>query len=150
MIRDNSRQMGQLIDGVLAFSRFFFNETAATEIDTTALAQRVFEELHAGSGGRAVAFQLSPLPAATGDPTLIRQAWANLLSNAIKFSGRRADPVIEVSGNEDGHSRVYCVRDNGAGFDMQYYDKLFRVFQRLHSAGEFPGTGVGLAIVQRV
>lgn len=150
VIRDNSRQMGQLIDDLLAFSRLGRKPLAVTEIDMTALAQRVFEELQAGSGGRATALRLSPLPAATGDPTLIRQAWVNLLSNAIKFSGQRADPVIEVSGNEDGHSRVYCVRDNGAGFDMQYYDKLFRVFQRLHSADQFPGTGVGLAIVQRV
>jgi len=85
-----------------------------------------------------------------GDATLVKQVWANLLSNAVKFSSNCERPVIEVSGRENGAECVYCVKDNGAGFDMRYYDKLFGVFQRLHSTEEFAGTGVGLAIVQRV
>jgi light-regulated signal transduction histidine kinase (bacteriophytochrome) len=80
----------------------------------------------------------------------MRQVWINLLSNAIKFSAKAEHPSIEVGGYPEGSANVYYVRDNGAGFDMQYYDKLFGVFQRLHRSDEFPGTGVGLAIVQRV
>jgi light-regulated signal transduction histidine kinase (bacteriophytochrome) len=93
---------------------------------------------------------MQSLPAVSGDRSLLRQVWVNLLSNALKYSGTRKRPVIEVSGEENADEAVYCVKDNGVGFDMQYYDKLFGVFQRLHSSQEFPGTGVGLAIVQRV
>jgi light-regulated signal transduction histidine kinase (bacteriophytochrome) len=81
---------------------------------------------------------------------MLRQAWINLLSNAIKFSGKNDTPVIEIRGNSDGAESIYSVRDNGIGFDMQYYNKLFRVFQRLHGSDEFSGVGVGLAIVQRI
>jgi light-regulated signal transduction histidine kinase (bacteriophytochrome) len=122
---------------------------SAAEINIERLVEEVLEELQAGSERRA-AFKLGPLPPSYGDAVLIKQAWANLLGNAIKFSNKREQPVIEVSGHENGAENVYCVKDNGAGFDMRYYDKLFGVFQRLHSADEFDGTGVGLAIVQRV
>ena len=91
-----------------------------------------------------------PLPGALGDPALLRQVWLNLLSNAIKYSASRRPPRIEISGQVEGAEAVYTVRDNGVGFDMQYAGKLFGVFQRLHGADEYPGTGVGLAIVQRV
>jgi light-regulated signal transduction histidine kinase (bacteriophytochrome) len=90
------------------------------------------------------------LPQAFGDRALLKQVWLNLLANAVKYSAKKPHPEVEVSASEGEGEIVYCVRDNGAGFDMRYYDKLFGVFQRLHSSREFSGTGVGLAIVQRV
>jgi light-regulated signal transduction histidine kinase (bacteriophytochrome) len=93
---------------------------------------------------------VAKLPTARGDRALLKQVWINLLANAIKFSGAKEAPVIEVAGDNNAAEVVYRVADNGAGFDMQYYKKLFGVFQRLHSTDEFPGTGVGLAIVHRV
>jgi light-regulated signal transduction histidine kinase (bacteriophytochrome) len=93
---------------------------------------------------------IGSLPPVRGDRTLLRQVWVNLIANAIKYSAKAAEPRIEVSGRQDADENVYSVRDNGVGFDMQYVGKLFGVFQRLHRADEFSGTGVGLAIVQRV
>jgi light-regulated signal transduction histidine kinase (bacteriophytochrome) len=93
---------------------------------------------------------LENLPAASGDRALLRHVWTNLIANALKYSAKREAPRIEVAGRADGAENVYSVRDNGAGFDMRYYDKLFKVFQRLHRQDEFEGTGIGLAIVQRV
>ena len=90
------------------------------------------------------------MPRARGNSSLLRQVWINLLSNAVKFSAKAEQPRIEVGGYPEGAAQVFYVRDNGAGFDMKYYDKLFGVFQRLHRSDEYPGTGVGLAIVQRV
>ena len=90
------------------------------------------------------------IPEAIADASLLRQVWHNLIGNAFKYSGKRAAPEVEVGGGHEGTETVYWVRDNGAGFDMRYADKLFGVFQRLHRADEFPGTGVGLAIVQRI
>ncbi|MBI3045642.1 MAG: GAF domain-containing protein [Betaproteobacteria bacterium] len=149
VVRDGSRKMGQLIDDLLAFSRLGRKPLSTTAIDMKRLVQEVLGELQA-SGGRPPCLVLGALPPAHGDATLVKQAWANLLGNAIKFSSKRDEPVIEVSGHENGAEVVYCVKDNGAGFDMQYYNKLFGVFQRLHGTDEFEGTGVGLAIVQRV
>ena len=113
------------------------------------LCEGVLEELR-DSGASLRGVVLETLPAARGDATLVKQALTNLLANAVKFSGRREPPLIVVSGVERGAECVYCVKDNGAGFDMRYGEKLFKVFQRLHSEDEFAGTGVGLAIVQRV
>ena len=150
VIRENVRGMGQLIDDLLNFSRLSRAAMEPVEIDMRALAESEFNQaVPAASVGR-IAFHLNPLPGALGDPRLLRQVWANLLSNAIKFSSGREQPSIEVSGQTAGEEVVYTVRDNGAGFDMRYADKLFRVFERLHSTREFEGTGVGLAIVQRV
>lgn len=150
VIRDNSRKMGRLIDDLLDFSRLGRKPLSAAQVDMTTLAAEVLQNLEQAQGPLQPRVTLNPMPAAWCDPVLIRQAWVNLLSNAIKFSSRREAPVVEVNGHLNGGDAVYCVKDNGAGFDMQYYDKLFGVFQRLHSADEFPGTGVGLAIVQRV
>jgi light-regulated signal transduction histidine kinase (bacteriophytochrome) len=94
--------------------------------------------------------EIESLPASSADPALLRQVWVNLLGNAIKYSSTRERPAVRVGGEVQAAEHVYWIRDNGAGFDMRYADKLFRVFQRLHHADEFPGTGVGLAIVQRV
>ena len=148
VVRQNSQKMGRLIDDLLAFSRLGKKQLAVSAIDMAKMAREVFGEL--APDGHHIIFKLDSLPPAQGDPVLVRQAWVNLLSNAIKFSGTRKQPEIEVRGYADDVLNVYGVKDNGVGFDASYYDKLFGVFQRLHSDEEFPGTGVGLAIVQRV
>jgi PAS domain S-box-containing protein len=150
VVRDQARRMGQLIDDLLAFSRLGRAQMQAAPIDMERLVASVFDELTTSEDRERLDFQVDPLPAALGDPTLIRQVWLNLLANAVKFSSKRERAVIEVGGRQDGGENVYWVRDNGAGFEMQYADKLFGVFQRLHSEREFAGTGVGLAIVRRV
>lgn len=149
VVRDNSQKMGRLIDDLLAFSRLGRKTLSNTLVDMKRLVGEVFAELEIPER-KSPELVVGMLPLAQGDAVLVKQVWANLLANAVKFSSKREQPVIEVSGTEDGTENVYCVKDNGAGFDMQYYDKLFGVFQRLHGATEFPGTGVGLAIVQRV
>jgi light-regulated signal transduction histidine kinase (bacteriophytochrome) len=116
----------------------------------TALAQEVFQELVARSSERAPQLELQLLPPARGDPPLIRQVLANLLSNAIKFTGQREVAVIEIGGRSDSQQNLYYVKDDGVGFDPKYARKLFGVFQRLHHDHEFEGTGVGLALVQRI
>jgi signal transduction histidine kinase len=150
VVRENTQRMGQLIDDLLTFSRLGRKPVAATRINMEALARSALAEIGAPAAAGRARIEIHPLPEAWGDPALIKLVWTNLLSNAIKFSGKREQPVIEVSGPEDGAESVYCVKDNGAGFDMQYYNKLFGVFQRLHGNDEFPGTGVGLAIVRRI
>jgi signal transduction histidine kinase len=149
VIRDNSRKMGELIDDLLEYSRLGRKPLANAAIDMKRLVEEVLGELPA-SGGSAPRLELGELPPARGDATLLKQAWINLLANALKFSAKRERPLIEVSGEVNGAQYVYCVKDNGAGFDMRYHEKLFNVFQRLHREDEFDGTGVGLAIVQRV
>lgn len=150
VIRDGAHKMGQLIDDLLAFSRLNRKPLAPVDIDMDRLAKTAFRELIETSGARAPELRLSGLPKAQGEAALIKQVWVNLLSNSIKYSSKSADPVVEVSGYTDGDDQVYRVKDNGAGFDMRYYERLFGIFQRLHAAEEFPGTGVGLAIVERV
>jgi signal transduction histidine kinase len=147
VVRANATKMGQLIDDLLAFSRLGRQALAKRSIDMTALAQEVVHELAPGSAAR---IELASLPAAAADRALLKQALLNLIGNALKYSAKRADPRVEVGARREAHENVYWVRDNGAGFDMRYAEKLFGVFQRLHSSDEFPGTGVGLAIVQRV
>jgi len=150
VVRENTRKMGQLIDDLLTFSRMGRNPMAATSINMEALARSALAEIDAPAAAGRARIEIHALPEAWGDPAPIKQVWINLLSNAVKFSGKREQPVIEVSGRKNAAEIVYCVKDNGAGFDMQYYHKLFGVFQRLHRTEEFAGTGVGLAIVQRV
>src|SRR5712692_721607 len=150
VIRDNSRKMGQLIDDLLVFSRLGRQAISAAEADMAAVARRVFEELRVASAGNPVRLTIKPMPSAWCDAALIRQVWINVLANAIKFSAVREEPLIEAGGYADGAQNVYYVKDNGVGFDMRYHEKLFGVFDRLHGAKEFPGTGVGLAIVKRV
>ena len=149
VVRGNSRRMSELIDDLLKFSRLGRGSLSNTTIDTRRLVEEIVADLRV-PGERAPHLVLGNLPPASGDPMLLKLAWTNLLGNAIKFSGKHERPVVEVSGQENGAHNVYSVKDNGAGFDMQYYNKLFGVFQRLHTEQEFPGTGVGLAIVQRV
>jgi signal transduction histidine kinase/DNA-binding response OmpR family regulator len=149
VIRDSTRKMGQLIDDLLAFSRLGRKPISTARIDSGKLVGEVLEEVQAAAERRAKVV-VGPLPPAYADAALLRQVWMNLLSNAVKFSGKGDDPRVEVSAYEDGADTVYCVKDNGAGFDMRYRDRLFGVFQRLHGDEEFSGTGVGLAIVRRV
>ncbi len=153
VIADSARHMGALIDDLLAFSRLGRKSMDQQPIDTQGLVEDVIKEICGARSGAAspVRPMVAALPPCTGDPALIRQVWVNLLSNAIKYSAPRgAAAQIEVTGEvSDGWTR-YSVRDNGVGFDMRYADKLFGVFQRLHSQEQFEGTGVGLAIVHRV
>ncbi|MBI2509456.1 MAG: Cache 3/Cache 2 fusion domain-containing protein, partial [Betaproteobacteria bacterium] len=133
VVRENTRKMGQLIDDLLTFSRLGRKPVAATSINMEALARSALAEIGAPAAAGRARIEIHPLPEAHGDPVLIKQVWTNLLSNAIKFSGKRDQPLIEVSAHDDDADAVYCLKDNGAGFDMQYYEKLFGVFQRLHS-----------------
>ena len=149
-ILENTQRMGTLIEDLLAFSQLGRRPIFAAEIDMEALAREVVDELRSAPGQQVPNCVLKPLPAGWGDRSLVRQVWLNLLSNAIKFTGASEVPSIELGGSSEDARNVYYVKDNGAGFDMRYYGKLFGVFQRLHSSREFPGTGVGLAIVQRV
>ena len=149
-VRENTLRMGQLIDDLLEFSRMGRKAIAASEIDMASLVQEVMKELQATHAGKSPRWLVGPLPPAWGDRSLMRQVWFNLLSNAMKYSSAQDDPIIDVSSDTGDAEIVYTVRDNGAGFDMRYAEKLFGVFQRLHSTEEFPGTGVGLAIVRRV
>ncbi|OGT00342.1 MAG: hypothetical protein A3F73_12300 [Gallionellales bacterium RIFCSPLOWO2_12_FULL_59_22] len=149
VVGDNARKMGQLIDDILAFSRASRGELLLTRIDMNALVRQVWQELEPQRAGRAIEFRLADLPAAGGDLAAMRQVLQNLLDNAIKFTCERELAVIEVDGHTDGEENIYSIRDNGAGFDMAYIDKLFGLFLRLHGMDEFKGTGVGLAIVRR-
>jgi signal transduction histidine kinase len=150
VIRNNTQNMGRLIDDLLAFSRLSRKQLEASHVDMHCLASDVFQQLQPAFADQNIQFDLAPLPPTEGDPALIRQVFVNLLSNAAKYSRPRSQSVIEVNGYRENGDCVYYVKDNGVGFDMTYAKKLFGVFQRLHSVEEFEGTGVGLAIVQRI
>ena len=150
IIRSNTQKMGQLIDDLLVFSRLGRQEIRISGIDMGKLAKAVSEELKLAVPERKLKFTIYTLIPAQGDQAMIRQVFVNLLSNAVKFTRPEERAVIEVDGRSEGNENVYTVKDNGVGFDMQYVNKLFGVFQRLHSSEEFEGTGVGLAIVQRI
>jgi PAS domain S-box-containing protein len=151
VIRQSSQRMGTLIDDLLAFSKLGRKPLAVGSVDMNELVAEAVADVRAAAPPANVEVRLGDLPTATGDRVLLRQAWINLISNGFKYSSKKDKPEVEVGGRPAGNGNiVYFVRDNGVGFDMQYYDKLFGVFQRLHRAEEFPGTGVGLAIVQRV
>jgi two-component system sensor histidine kinase/response regulator len=150
VIHDGCRRMDQLITGLLAFSQSSRQPLDVMPIDMTSLARAALSEVMAVHVGPQPTVEISVLPSSHGDVTLMRQVWCNLIGNALKYSGRRVVPRIQISGRTDGRVTVYRVDDNGAGFDMQHAHKLFGVFQRLHKAEEFSGTGVGLAIAQRI
>ncbi len=150
VVQSEAHRMGTLIDDLLAFSRLGRQAIQKTELDMAELARATFETLRAQHQGPEVEFRLGLLPQGMGDKTLLRQVWVNLLGNALKFSSKREKPLIEASAISDVKEHIYFVRDNGAGFDPRYVSKLFGVFQRLHDSSEFPGTGVGLALVQRI
>jgi light-regulated signal transduction histidine kinase (bacteriophytochrome) len=150
-IAKGAEKMGQLITDLLEFSRWGRNNMSSSAIDMDELAKSVFDELTRSAPERNIECRLQPLPPARGDRTMIRQVLVNLLSNAIKFTRPTQAASIEVGcSGSDAERNTYYVKDNGAGFDMNYAHKLFGVFQRLHSVKEFEGTGVGLAIVERI
>jgi len=151
-VRASTLQMGQLVDDLLAFARLSRQPIKKQPVPVDQMVGQCLEELSGEHKGRRVNVSVGPLPAGLADPALLKQVWTNLLSNAFKYTGQRETASIEV-GARDGNgcgSHAYFVKDNGVGFDMRYAHKLFGVFQRLHKAEEYPGTGVGLAIVQRI
>jgi signal transduction histidine kinase len=150
VIQSEAQRMGVLIDDLLAFSRLGRKAMNVMDLDMTQLARSAYDGLNGQHGGPRADLRMGSLPRARGDRALLAQVWANLLSNALKFSSKQQHPLIEVSAVSDEKEHIFFVRDNGAGFDPRYQSKLFGVFQRLHSSSEFPGTGVGLALVQRI
>lgn len=149
VIRSNTEKMGLLIDHLLSFSKVARNEIIASTIDMEALASEVWGELRTINPGREIEVRITKLLPGLGDRHLVKQALFNILSNAVKFSIKRKPAIIGLDSYCESGNIVYCVTDNGVGFDMAYYDKLFGVFQRLHS-DEYEGTGVGMAIAQRI
>ena len=151
IITESSVEMGRLIDDLLAFSRMGKAEFRESEVQLDAVVQAALRSLEMAIRERNIEWQITPLPAVTGDAAMLRQVFANLLGNAIKYSRQRNPAKIEVGCTNDAQGQVVIfVRDNGSGFDMRYAHKLFGVFQRLHRAEEFEGTGIGLAIVRRI
>jgi signal transduction histidine kinase len=158
LVRNNAGQMGNLVDDLLAFSRLSRQALRKQPVKTTALIHQALDELRAETNGRQVEFAVGDpsagsgqaLPECQGDPNLLKQVWINLLSNALKYTRQRDPARIEIGWKKENEEQVFFVKDNGVGFDMQYAHKLFGIFQRLHRAEEYEGTGVGLAIIQRI
>lgn len=150
VIRGNTEKMGALIDSLLSFSRVLRDSMKVAEIDMEKLAGDIWQEMRTANQERDLEARFTGILPGLGDRALIRQVLFNLFSNAVKFTKNRNPGIIEMTSYQESGQVVYCLRDNGAGFDMAYYHKLFDVFQRLHSHDEFDGTGVGLAIVQRI
>jgi len=147
---NGAERLGQLINDLLNFSRLSRQPLDKQTVNLSRLVQQVLAELHAERDGRQVEIRVDSLPNCLGDPSLLKQVFVNLLSNALKFTRKREQALIEVGCREEAGELICFVRDNGAGFDMQYAGKLFGVFQRLHGVDQFEGTGVGLSIVQRI
>jgi PAS domain S-box-containing protein len=149
-IRSNAQMMNRLIDDLLSFSRVSRKDMNMTEIDMASLAGGVWNEIRAAYPDRELDVKVVKILPGFGDQALVRQVLLNLFSNAVKFTGNRKPGIIEMDSYTESDTVVYRLKDNGVGFDMRYYDKLFGVFQRLHSAEEFEGTGVGLATAKRI
>ncbi len=150
-ISDSAKQMGQLIDDLLVFSRMGRQDMLRTTVNLEQLLKTVLHDLRLDLQGRTISWTMHPLPNVSGDPAMLRQVFVNLISNALKFTATRPETKIEIGAvrRNSGETEVF-VRDNGVGFDMQYVNKLFGVFQRLHRNDEFEGTGIGLANVRRI
>ena len=149
-IKKNTQKMGQLIDDILSFARVGRKDIVLSEINMEDLANKAFDDLKPLSIGRNVQFEIKQLPPARGDKTMLYQVFTNLISNAIKFTRSKETAIIEIGGWTEGNENIYYVKDNGVGFDMQYVKKIFGVFQRLHKDEEYEGTGIGLALVNRI
>ena len=150
LIRSNTQMMGKLIDDLLSFSRLGRLEINMSKLDMEGLVNDVWMELQIINPDRKIDFKIKEIQPCRGDRTLIKQVYSNLLSNAVKYTKFKDKAYIETGGYREGDENIYYIKDNGVGFDMKYYDKLFGVFQRLHSTDDYEGTGVGLAIVQRI
>ncbi|MDF2437979.1 MAG: hypothetical protein K0Q95_2355 [Bacteroidota bacterium] len=146
----NAIRMGQLIDDLLAFSRTGKKELVKQDIDMTNLANAVVEEVRVSTGNRKGKIEVQELPPSYADHSLLTLVFTNLINNALKYSSTKENPEITIGSMKKNNETIYYIKDNGVGFDMQYYNKLFGVFQRLHSAQEFEGTGVGLALIKRI
>jgi light-regulated signal transduction histidine kinase (bacteriophytochrome) len=149
-ISRNARHMGALIDDLLLFSRLGRQPINRQTLNLDRLVHAVLEDFAEDIAQRGVEVLVAPLPACEADASLLRQVFANLIGNAVKFTAKTTGPRIEIGASVENGGCIYFVRDNGAGFDMAYAEKLFGVFQRLHSQEEFEGTGVGLAIVRNI
>lgn len=149
-IMAGGERMRQLTDGLLRLSRLSRQPLSKRPVDVAALVEEVLTELRRLQSDRQIISQVGALPVCVGDPALLRQLLVNLLSNAVKFTRTKQNALITVTGWVDGGEKVYCVRDNGAGFDMQQAEKLFGAFQRLHGADQYEGTGIGLSIAARI
>jgi len=149
-IHEGAIKMEQLIDGLLAFAKTGRQPLNKQAVRPVSLVSRALEDLHAEQDDRNIEISVDDLPPCEADPILLQQVFANLLSNALKYSRERDPALIKVGCRRSGSIPVYFVQDNGAGFDMQYADQLFGVFQRLHRGDQFEGNGVGLAIAQRI
>jgi light-regulated signal transduction histidine kinase (bacteriophytochrome) len=142
--------MAQLIDALLSFSRLNMADLRKTKIDTTAMVHQVIRFFEPEVENRKITFQIGSLHEINGDEGLIKQVWTNLISNAIKYTGKKEEAIIEIGSTQSNQLVTFFVRDNGAGFNMKYSEKLFGVFQRLHKTREFEGIGIGLANVNRI
>jgi light-regulated signal transduction histidine kinase (bacteriophytochrome) len=149
-IRKAAQKMGELIDDLLTFSRLSRLDLTKHEVDTGAMVRGVLNELGFQRHGERVEVRIADLPPCQAGPALLKQVWINLLSNALKYSGKREKALVEIGCTIEQGRDTYFVRDNGTGFNMKYANKLFGVFQRLHRTEDYEGTGVGLAIVQRI
>jgi light-regulated signal transduction histidine kinase (bacteriophytochrome) len=149
-VADSATNLGHLIDALLDFSRMGRTEMHEQLVSLAALVEEARHELRHDLKDRDIEWRIAELPEAQGDPFLLRQVFVNLLSNAIKYTRTRHQAKIEIGATVTEQEIVVFIRDNGVGFDMQYGDKLFGVFQRLHTAREFDGTGIGLANVRRI
>jgi signal transduction histidine kinase len=150
IISQSARRMGDLIDELLAFSRLGNTELRKTNINMDELVKEAINNLESETTDRDIEWKIEPLPALEGDKNLLRQVFINLISNALKYSSKETKAKIEIGTIFAGRGPVYFVRDNGAGFNMKYVDKLFGIFQRLHRSSEFEGIGIGLANVKRI
>jgi signal transduction histidine kinase len=150
IISNSAKRMGTLIDDLLVFSRMGRQEMQDVPLNMNLLVSEVIEEMSLETGQREIEWNIGRLPIVLGDRTLLKQVWTNLISNAVKYSRHRDPAKITITAKENEGEYCFSVQDNGAGFDMRYADKLFGIFQRLHQADEFEGTGIGLANVRRI
>jgi light-regulated signal transduction histidine kinase (bacteriophytochrome) len=150
IISESSHEMGNLIDALLTFSRLSRSELQRVQINSKSIVNRVLNTLNDELTGRTVEINISELPDTLGDEDLINQVWVNLISNALKYSRNKEKAVIDIGGETVNGEAIFHIKDNGAGFDMKYADKLFGVFQRLHKTRDFEGIGIGLANVNRI
>jgi light-regulated signal transduction histidine kinase (bacteriophytochrome) len=150
IVTTSAKRMSKLIDDLLHFSRMGRRELRRQECDPNTMIAEVLQEMSLNSENRKIEWKIEALPKVSADPSLLKQVWANLLSNAVKYTSRRDRAEIAIGCKIDGDQFEFFIQDNGAGFDMRYADKLFGVFQRLHTSKEFEGTGIGLAHVRRI